>query len=163
MRFGALLFIWLLCKQSGQLGAAADTAFQNCETITSVMVPGKSRPTIGDGAFKNCVKMEKTVLCDGVASIGKSIFNNCYSLQSLSLPYCGKSADDTSGRFYQYFGAGTDFRDKMYQIRFEDSVTSATVYYVPNVLTTIVVTGGKEVPSYFFKAMEKLESITLSG
>ncbi len=86
----------------------ADSAFKECENITSVKLPD-SITTIGSyafafcknlksinipnavtkletSAFTNCDKLEKVTLGSGLITIGMNVFNYCYSLEEITFP-----------------------------------------------------------------------------
>ena len=93
-----------------------DSAFQDCESLTSIAIPGTvtnlgadafyecenlTNVTIGDGviiigdhAFFNCYKIAGLKIGNGVISIGDTAFAGCESLTSVTLPNSVISLDD---------------------------------------------------------------------
>lgn len=63
----------------------ATNAFKDCQTITSVSIPG-SITSIGQSAFSNCIKLKSVGLSEGIHSIGGFSFYNCISLTSITFP-----------------------------------------------------------------------------
>ena len=84
-------------------------AFQNCTTLTSIVIPNKiayinsnsfkgcsnltsinlpeGLTNIGNSAFYNCKKLTNVTLPNSVANIGSSVFYNCESLTEITIPY----------------------------------------------------------------------------
>lgn len=56
-----------------------DSAFQNCKTLTSVILPD-SISSIGKYAFHNCIRLDSLALPDSIFSIGDGAFLNCKKL-----------------------------------------------------------------------------------
>ncbi len=63
----------------------ADYAFDNCHSLTSVIIPD-SVTTIGDSAFSNCNSLISVNIGDSVISIGDKAFSNSESLTSVVIP-----------------------------------------------------------------------------
>lgn len=64
-------------------------AFENCKNLSSIELTGVT--SISSSAFKNCEKLEKIVFSSDLLNIGDSyvyggVFENCASLESVSLP-----------------------------------------------------------------------------
>ena len=55
-------------------------------TATTISKHKRGTTTIGNSVFNNCRSLTSISLPEGVTSIGNSVFNNCYSLTSISLP-----------------------------------------------------------------------------
>jgi len=78
--------------------AIGDSAFQNQESITSVIMPN-GVITIGYNAFVSCMNLTSVLIGDGATSIGGYAFDHCTSISSVTIP-----ASVTSigyGAFYQ--------------------------------------------------------------
>ena len=65
--------------------AIGERAFQNCSSLTSVMIPN-SVTAIGEGAFCDCSSLTSVTIPNSVTAIGKSAFGSCYSLTSVTIP-----------------------------------------------------------------------------
>ena len=63
-------------------GTIGDHAFQNCDSLTSVVI-GDSVTSIGYCAFENCNSLTSIVIPDSVTSIGDSAFYGCSGLTSI--------------------------------------------------------------------------------
>ena len=59
--------------------AIGDGAFENCQTIASVIVP-EGVTSIGNRAFFDCIGLSSVILPEGVAHIGESAFAFCKTL-----------------------------------------------------------------------------------
>ena len=62
-----------------------DEAFKECNSLTSVSIPG-SVTIIGDNAFAKCPELSSVTIEEGVTSIGKEAFEYCTSLTSVNIP-----------------------------------------------------------------------------
>ena len=69
---------------SGDVTALPNSAFENCTTLTSVLLP-TSLQEIGDRAFMNCQSLTEIAIPDSVTSIGASAFTGCVELQRVVL------------------------------------------------------------------------------
>lgn len=62
-----------------------DNAFNGCEGITSVSIPGSVK-TIGERAFYVCKALKNVNLPDGIQEIKWGTFAHCKALQSIDIP-----------------------------------------------------------------------------
>ena len=62
----------------------ADSAFENCSSLTSVTI-GNSVKSIGGYAFYNCSSLTSVTIPDSVTSIGDSAFYYCTNLTSVTI------------------------------------------------------------------------------
>ena len=60
-------------------------AFSSCYSLTSVTIPS-SVTSIGEQAFSSCYSLTSVTIGDGVTSIGNQAFSSCYSLTSVTIP-----------------------------------------------------------------------------
>jgi len=67
------------------LALIGDGAFQECTSLTSVVIPD-SLTELGDAAFQDCTSLTSVVLPDSLALIGEQAFHECTSLTSVVLP-----------------------------------------------------------------------------
>ena len=64
----------------------ADNAFNGCEQLTEIS-GGKDVTTIGNAAFKNCIRLKNIFLGNSaIETIREKAFYNCYALEKLSVP-----------------------------------------------------------------------------
>ena len=75
---------WVI-KFDGKVTKIGDSAFYQCESLTSVTIPD-SVTSIGDAAFILCTKLKSINIPDSVTTIGDSAFNRCDSLTSITIP-----------------------------------------------------------------------------
>ena len=74
---------------AGSLEAIGDYAFSNCKSLTSIEIPCGVE-TIGKGAFNDCKSLQTVIFGDTIYSlktIGESVFKNCESLTSIQIPF----------------------------------------------------------------------------
>ena len=64
--------------------AIADMAFNNCKSLTSVVMPD-SVVCIGEYAFRGCTKLGTVVLGTGVKEIGILAFKDCAALKNITV------------------------------------------------------------------------------
>ena len=63
----------------------ASAAFQNCTSITSVIIPD-SIITVDTFAFDNCSNLTSATLSNSLTSIGYAVFSYCSNLTSITIP-----------------------------------------------------------------------------
>ena len=66
-------------------GAIGDYAFENCGSLTSVII-GDSVTSIGSYAFYGCDSLTSVIIGDSVTYIGYNAFEGCTSLTSITIP-----------------------------------------------------------------------------
>ena len=117
-------------------GCMAEIVWGGTPTITE----------IGDYAFANYAGTSITIP-DSVTSIGGSAFEDCDSLERITLPFVGATKDGTSNTHFGYiFGA---------------SSYSSNGNYVPTLLKEVIITGGTSIGEYAFRNCTSLTSITI--
>lgn len=79
----------------------------NREILESVRIPGTIN-TILDNCFYNCKNLKKVILDEGVEWIGSKAFDQCYNLESISLPSTIKDIDK------YYFSYSTELKYNEY-------------------------------------------------
>lgn len=67
------------------VGAIADSVFQDCNDITEVVVPGNVK-TVGDWVFARCKGLQSVEFEEGVETIGDSVFYGCGEDMQVILP-----------------------------------------------------------------------------
>ncbi len=75
----------LLFEGTPQLAEIKELTFNNCTSLTSVIIPASVK-TIEAGAFMDCTSLASLTVSEGVESIGNVAFRNCTALSSLTLP-----------------------------------------------------------------------------
>ena len=65
--------------------AIEESAFSNCDYLTSVEIPG-SVTSIGRYAFSYCQNLTDVTIGNGVMSIGNNAFYNCNALTTITIP-----------------------------------------------------------------------------
>ena len=60
-----------------------NSAFCDCESLTTIEMPAGSLEAIGDYAFSNCKSLTSIEIPSGVETIGNYAFNDCKSLQTV--------------------------------------------------------------------------------
>lgn len=61
-----------------------EEAFQDCETITSVIIPDSVK-TIGDNAFENCTSLKSAVIGTKLTRLSYELFKGCTALESVTI------------------------------------------------------------------------------
>lgn len=78
------------------------TGFKNEESVTEITIPKKynTKPitAIGDGAFQNCNGLTSIIIPDSVMTIGKDSFRECNGILSIKIPNSVTSIGE--GAFY---------------------------------------------------------------
>ena len=69
----------------GELTTIGDSAFENCDSLTSVTIPD-SVTTIGWYAFSHCFSLTSVTIGNSVTMIGVQVFYECTSLTSVTIP-----------------------------------------------------------------------------
>ncbi len=122
----------------------SDNAFANC-TAQIIWGDNPSIQTFGY-AFKNYLGTTLTIP-NSVIKIEEGALYGCSNLESIALPFVGASLNGNSNTHFGYiFGAGS---------------SSYNSDYVPNLLKTVVITGGESIGSGAFYNCSSLTSITI--
>lgn len=79
------------------LQTIGDSAFENCDALTSVYIPGLV--TIGDKAFYDCDGMTSFSMTSSVTTVGEDAFAYCDNLASFQV---GKEFKNHKGNFLTY-------------------------------------------------------------
>ncbi len=84
--------------QGKKVTRIADSAFEDCATLTSVIIPNTVK-SIGWASFAGCTGLTEVVIPNSVTSIAKSAFYACSALKSIEIPDSVTSMGD--GVFYE--------------------------------------------------------------
>lgn len=91
-------------------GSIGDGAFNNCESLTKVVIPDRFK-TLGAYAFANCLKLETVTFNEGVAKVPQGFLYGCESLTSVTIPstvnYVGNEAFSGCGNLSVVLYGGT--------------------------------------------------------
>ena len=122
-------------------------AFYGCEGLTSFDVP-ESVKIIDNGAFSNCTGLTEFTVPKNVENMGVGMLTDCSSLVKLTIPYAAMSKDTIEDDI-----EGNENSPKNI---FE-------LYYskVPELLDTIVITGGNSIPEGAFSDISGLKEVVL--
>ena len=110
---------------------ATKTLIFGCKT--SVIPTDGSVTSIGRSAFEDCTGLKSITIPDSVKSIGIGAFNGCSSLESITIPFVGAKAGITSSDTDQYpfgyiFGTGSYTGGAATEQEYYGSSTSSTTY-----------------------------------
>ena len=111
----------------------------------------KETKIIKSRSFINCDKLVKIIIHDDVIQIGKGAFENCCSIESITLPYIGNG--EANGTFGFIFGD-----------EYDESLENTDVDWnssVPQTIKKVVLTNMSVLPSYSFAYCKKIERIVL--
>ncbi|MDE6635428.1 MAG: leucine-rich repeat domain-containing protein, partial [Lachnospiraceae bacterium] len=131
--------------------------------IQNIMIPAVVTE-IGSGAFRNCSGLKSVKVPDSVVSIGSGAFSGCSNLTEITLPFIGGNAeaDKASGStlFGYIFGTGAYPDSTAAKQNYSGSGTS--IYYIPDALTHVTVTGGSILYGAF-SGCGKLSDISITA
>ena len=82
---GSRLVIPTISPDGERVTAIGRSAFNECKTITSVVIPD-GVTTIKAYAFYKCAKLTKVTVADSVTTIESGVFSGCKSLTDIKLP-----------------------------------------------------------------------------
>ena len=110
-------------------------AFSGCSNITEIKFAANSTITsIGDEAFKNCIKLVIIVIPEGVKAIGNSAFSGCIALTTVTIPvtvvFIGNSAFSSCGALknFEYCGTQSDWDAIQKDTNWDDGVIIIIVF-----------------------------------
>lgn len=112
-------------------------------------IRGEKVTSIGKGAFQDCTTLENITIPDSVTSIGDGAFSGCTNLESITIPFVGATLNGTSNRHFGYIFGATESLDNN--------------SYVPLSLKTVVITGGNTIGESAFYGCSRLENITIGS
>lgn len=144
-----------------------DSAFSNCEALTSVTIPEGIR-AIEDDAFENCESLTTLHIPASVMLIGESVFEGCDALESFTISAdsdCFQTIDgvlyDYSGTILMYYPSGK--ADSVY------TIPEGTVYFpyfafdsCPNLTEIVFPASFNTFDSSSLRYCSALETITVA-
>ena len=133
--------------------------------------------SIAQGAFLNKSELTEIIIPESVTSISEGELSGCSSLQKLTLPFVGNSADVNSSSDIQYpfgyifgtanySGAQAIQQENYIYERGKDTSYYNKTYYIPASLKTVTVNGNNDKNIYIlnkaFKNCNNIEELTLN-
>ena len=136
-------------------------AFYGCTGLTDVTI-GDSVTSIGDNAFNSCSSLKTLAIGNGVITLPSAVLYGCGSLESVTIPFVGGSASETTASASTLFGYifGTTNYTGATAVTQKYSSSGSVTYYVPDSLTEVTVTGGGILSGAFY-SYTGLTSVTI--
>lgn len=149
-------------------------------TLKDITVTGgyAKNDTLDTFAFYDCTNLTNIVIGDGVTYINPSVFVDCISLESLTVPFlgdCKKEITDSYqlplNYFFGSYNYGTKYADNMhrvwgYQNKMQSERRPATGTslnaYIPNTLKEVTVNGGA-IGYHAFDMQNTIEKVVLGN
>ena len=146
-----------------------DYAFYGNTSITSLTITD-SVVGIGENAFYQILSLRNLVIEPGIEALPQGFLYGCSSLESITIPFVGKEAGNTSSEAYQYlFGYifGTDSytggtQVEQYYYGSNPFYPNVIKYYIPSSLRSVTVTGGN-IPVGAFSGCAMLTTVTIGN
>ena len=113
---------------------------------TTVSLPSKykgSNYSVYKYAFAHQNHLTNVVIPNGVKHIGENIFIYSSSLESVSIPFVGESADGSGATSFDYYFNNNE-------------------YYIPKSLTKVIITGGSSLDRQAFYNCAYIKSVTIA-
>lgn len=170
-----------------ETGYTVEVVLNNKDKLVGdVVIPStyKGLPVneIVPSGFKNCNKMTSVTIPDSVTVIHEGAFNGCTSLQSITLPFVGKSIDaeayesvfgfifgyEAVEKKTEYTTANMAYNDEpisivgeTWQITWQDDEWTRIYYYyeIPESLTRVTITKQNVVSAYAFNGCSNITEI----
>ena len=147
--------------------SVSQDVFTGCNNLTEVTMPAQflstvpkdnlktvvitSGTAIADSEFAGCSSLESITIADSIESIGEGAFSGCSALQSMTLPFVGGNAAENSSSRSTLFGyifgtdsysGGVPALQYYYYDCYGYNDTASITYYIPALLTSVVINGG---------------------
>ena len=126
-------------------------------------ISNKKVVSILESAFKGKNKIVSMIVSDSVMGIGRSAFQDCSSLKSITIPFVGNEKHARFG-FDQVFGyifGWTNRKTSGATLQYSEG-TKDYYYFIPPSLKSVTVTGG-EIFNSAFNNCKGLTSVTLGN
>ena len=151
-------------------------------TLKDITVTGgyAKNDTLDTFAFYDCTNLTNIVIGDGVTYINPSVFVDCISLESLTVPFLGDCKKEITDSYqlplnylFGYSDYGTKYTDNVHLVygilneMYSDRKTSAfdgeKIYsYIPNTLKEVTVNGGA-IGDKAFEGQVTIEKVILGN
>ena len=139
--------------------------FNQCTNLSYIRLP-KGLRTIYEYAFADCSSLRYLEIPNGVESIGKGCLLGCINLEELVVPYVGTEKNpqgpSRESLFGNLFGSGSTKRDSCTLTLqcYGTGSSSYEMFYIPNKLSKVVVTGNTNL-YYAFYGCGNIKEIVL--
>ena len=130
------------------------SAFAGCVMLTEISVPD-SVTNLEEKAFFGCSGIRAATVGTGVTKIGESVFAGCDSMETLTVPFIGDTANESSNPYLDYFFGGTLHVTP-------ENLKTVVQEAVPLTLRKVILTSGERVGNYAFMGCPGLTSVTVS-
>ncbi len=117
------------------------------EEMTSINIPD-TITEIGQYQFSGFNSVTSITISNSVTSIGSRAFSRCSSLTSITCPFVGASLNEVEDAFLGYIFGATSYQQNL--------------YFVPESLNEVIITGGESIVASAFSGCSSLESITIT-
>ncbi|MDE6656567.1 MAG: leucine-rich repeat domain-containing protein, partial [Anaeroplasmataceae bacterium] len=143
-------------------------AFANCSSLSSVSTSALvNLKEIKQYAFANCTNLDSFIVPDSVQTLGLGVFNNCASLNTLTIPFVGERLHSTanpetpSAKTVFGYIFGTVASENAANITSKFSASGSASYYIPTGLNNVIITKEKTVLYGSFYGCTMLRSINI--
>src|SRR5690554_6411198 len=125
-----------------QLESIGESAFSNLEQITHLLIPN-NLDTIGNYAFLNATNLKTIVFEDAseVTTIGYAAFGGASQLESITIPYVGRTriSQGPNAQFGYLFGQD-EYENSYRTIMYINDGIIYPEFYIPNTLKEVIIT-----------------------
>lgn len=132
----------------------SDYAFRNCSRLSTVSFANDSKlKSIGKEAFRDCSGLlggiTSITIPNSVQTIGRSAFKGCDKLETLTIPFVGRTrnANERHSHFGYIFGADSYTQQKD---RYDENGELIAESVVPDTLKNVYITDTKYIGEYAF-------------
>lgn len=130
----------------GDILAIGERAFAECELLSYVCFEG-AVGAVDDYAFRSSAKLAEAKFLTTSESFGEGIFSDCNALESLTVPYIGKSIAQEDATVLAYF--------------FGASATDDKNQTVPHSLKSVILTQSRTLADHVFDGCDMLTEVVL--
>ena len=154
-------------KSIGQYAFSGCTALSKMNSTTAgsiIMLEGLE--SVGTYAFQNVANAKTVVVPSTVTSIGASAFSGCSAIESISLPFVGKSAstNNTVDSVFGYIFGNNGETEAEGTIKqyYKSSTSYYNFYFIPTTIKNVTITNQAVIPFGAFSNCTFIERIDLS-